>query len=442
MPERVPVAVADLLVDERNPRLSQPRNGQRDAIRALAESQGTKLHALARDIVEYGLDPSDLFIVTALGADEGRYVVLDGNRRLTALRALECPDLLSDAVPNSSLNAIKRLANTYRSSPIVDVPCVVFEEREAANHWIESKNTGERGGAGPVRWDPDEADRFRSRTGRRPSKASQVLDCLERANLIDPQARATVPVTTLDRMLGSPEIRSRLGLGFANGQLLDLSQNGEALKAMHYVVNEIRERRVMVRQLDRKWQRDEYAANLPSDIVVPETASAGEGVPLHNTPIRRNQTRRGRRQQQSPPRDQLIPSTCVMQVSDHRIDDIQRELRRLSLRAVPNAVAVLFRVFMEMSVDAYIKRESLPVHERAILRSRLERVTDHLKQTGKLNDDEAAPVRRAASGNSFFGPSITLMHHWLHNQHMSPEPDDLRRQWNDLEPFFLAMWPA
>ena len=43
MPDYAILPVADLLVDEQNPRLSRPSSGQKEAIEALAETQDRKL---------------------------------------------------------------------------------------------------------------------------------------------------------------------------------------------------------------------------------------------------------------------------------------------------------------------------------------------------------------------------------------------------------------
>ena len=129
MPDYSAIAVTNLLVDELNPRLAQPSSGQQNAIRALATVQGRKLQVLAADIVNHGLNPSDITIVMPFGGDGERFVVLDGNRRLTALRALENPELLVDAVPQSVYRSIRRLALKYRESPIREIQCVVFDGR-------------------------------------------------------------------------------------------------------------------------------------------------------------------------------------------------------------------------------------------------------------------------------------------------------------------------
>jgi hypothetical protein len=144
MADTIEISVADLLFDVQNPRLASPNQGQRETLRALATGQGAKLRALAEDIIAYGLDPSELMIVTASVGDQdnrNRYIVLDGNRRLAALRALENPDSIAGAIPASVLKAIRRLSQVFQTAPMESTTCVVFKDHEEARHWIELRHT-------------------------------------------------------------------------------------------------------------------------------------------------------------------------------------------------------------------------------------------------------------------------------------------------------------
>ena len=440
MPDFVMVPVADLLLDEQNPRLSQPSSGQREAIRSLAETQGRKLQALASDILDHGLDPSDLIIAMPFGGGAGRYAVLDGNRRLTALRVLENPDLLVDVVPKTTLNAMRRLATEYKNTPVHEVQCVVFDTRDEANHWIELRNAGEAGGAGPVQWGSDEKDRFRTRNGGKPNLATQALDFLENRGDITHEQRRDTAATTLTRILGSPDIRPKLGLEQSNGTLFAVGDLDEIAKAMTYIVTEISERRLDVTHVYTKQQRTDFADQLPTELTVSRVADPGSGSALQATPDLGRETQARHNLQQDRPRSRLIPDECALNVTDPRTHDIERELRVLSLSRNPNAVAVLFRVFIELSVDSYILREGIATAEQANLRSRLNAAADHLLLRQKITKNQAAPVRRAASRDSFLGPSVRLMHQWVHNQHLSPIPSELRSHWNDLQPFLTAIW--
>src|SRR5947209_1504388 len=104
----VPLSPAELLIDLQNPRIAREVAGQRDALRAIAELQKGKLAVLAQHIVTFGkLNPSELPIVLPV---ENGYITLEGNRRLTALRALEAPDTFIGALPPKVLDDIRKLS--------------------------------------------------------------------------------------------------------------------------------------------------------------------------------------------------------------------------------------------------------------------------------------------------------------------------------------------
>src|SRR6266576_6128895 len=143
MAETQPLAPADLLIDEENPRISQPNSGQHRALEALAEHLGTKLVTLAADIVQNGLDPSNMPIVMPVVGPPVRHVVLEGNRRLAALRALENPDSVSDAITGHPLKKLRRLGRQYQQNAVETIDCVVVNTRDEARHWIELRHTGQ-----------------------------------------------------------------------------------------------------------------------------------------------------------------------------------------------------------------------------------------------------------------------------------------------------------
>ena len=197
------VPLADLRADTANPRLAQTSEGQRETLRALAAEQGTKLTVLARDIVAYGLNPGDPFYVIQLEDGLQRFVVIEGNRRLAALRALENPDIFEGAIKSGTLTALRRLGKRFQDAPIEMVNCTLFNSREESRHWIQLRHTGESQGAGTVKWRSDAATRFAAGTSEGPTE-TQALDFLERRGDITPVERSSVPATTLRRLLDTP----------------------------------------------------------------------------------------------------------------------------------------------------------------------------------------------------------------------------------------------
>ncbi len=93
------IVPANLLIDEQNPRIAIPNEGQHKALQSLAEHLKSKLSALASHIVAHGINPSDLPIVMPVPNRPGFYIVLEGNRRIAALRAMETPEAIRVVVP-------------------------------------------------------------------------------------------------------------------------------------------------------------------------------------------------------------------------------------------------------------------------------------------------------------------------------------------------------
>lgn len=123
------LSIADLHLDERNPRFN-PANGQKEAIELMFKEQESKLYELALDIVKHGLDPSKTFIVFQ---ENNKYVVGDGNRRLTVLKALETPDLIE--IENKKiLSQFKELSKQFKLNNLTKIDCVIYDKREDARH--------------------------------------------------------------------------------------------------------------------------------------------------------------------------------------------------------------------------------------------------------------------------------------------------------------------
>ncbi|MXZ41035.1 MAG: hypothetical protein F4Z18_04450, partial [Caldilineaceae bacterium SB0666_bin_21] len=224
------IHVVDLLFDMENPRLADSLSDQLSILQAIASHQGKRLRYLAEDIVKFGLNPSDLFIVMASTTNDNHYIVLEGNRRLAALRALHNPTAVMEAVPSSIFNAFTRLRDSYLEISITTIPCIVTENRVAARHWIELKHTGQMQGAGTVLWGTQESSRFRAQATKYPELHIQALDFLQARGDITSQFRSNFPATTLKRLIDTPMVRTKMGLDRKGQQLARLGEEDDVVK--------------------------------------------------------------------------------------------------------------------------------------------------------------------------------------------------------------------
>ena len=111
-------------------------------------------------IREESLDPGDsLYVVQSKGGQD--FVVLEGNRRLSALKVLSNPDVLQGTdLPESTKKPLVREASGFKRSEVEPIRCVRFDDREEANDWIRRRHTGVVGGEGRITWKPLEIQRF------------------------------------------------------------------------------------------------------------------------------------------------------------------------------------------------------------------------------------------------------------------------------------------
>ena len=205
--------VHQLLLDVENPRLPAHAPDQPSTIQAMARTQGKNLVGMADHLLEYGPSPADLPIV--MPEKNGNFVVLDGNRRLTALKALENPNLIDGAVTPSVLKQIKERAKDYVKSPVDSLRCHVVANRAEADPWIQNRHRGLRGGSGLDEWDGYVAARYDALTGDK-SIALQIIDFVTGQSKLSDKSLDRIrlgkfPVTTLERIVKTPYVRNKLG---------------------------------------------------------------------------------------------------------------------------------------------------------------------------------------------------------------------------------------
>lgn len=429
------IPVEDLKLDLLNPR-GTGYPDQVTAIEAIVKRAPAKLVALAEDIATQGMNPADRMIVIK-DLDDSRYIVLEGNRRLAAIKLLCDPTRISKMPMSSALAKRLRIVAEKFDHTIVDpLACVVMDSREEADHWIDLRHTGENDGAGIVPWDGMDTARFR---GSDP--ALQVLAYVRGHKNLDSNTRELLerfPITNLGRILGDPDCREALGISIEKGKVSSLAGDTAMFKALKRLVIDLGSGAKTVTDIKRKQDRKNYIKSIKSELPDPKAATAPWPLEQGQATAQANTGKSKRAKPLSTHRKRMIPKSCVLQINEPKINAIYLELRgKINVHEAPNAAAVMSRVFFELCVDHYLATFKItPPNDR--LRTKATSVRDDMKAKG-VQKDVLTPLNHALSkqGAQF---AIDLLHMYVHNRHFAPIPSDLITSWDNMQPFFEALW--
>lgn len=447
MPRREPIPLADLLLDRSNARLGQEQPDQQSTALALAEQQGRRLIKLAEDIMDHGMDPAQLPVVLATNDKKRRYTVLEGNRRVLALKALETPSRIQAALSEADFRKLSTLAGRFADDPVDEVFCVLYDadEADAAYEFVLNRHGGARDGAGLVEWDADEKDRFLARHGGRGIRnySGQVIDFL---SAIDgSSASKTKIATNVQRLMKSPAVREKLGLDVVGGELVSYYPKDEVAKALRKIADDLRSARVRVPDIYHDQDRLDYLSTFKKS-ELPSGAKLKEPVRLIDlpsgtaTPVKAKPKPKTRAK---PPRTTIAASDAKLNPGPPRINAIYNELVGLSADSNPNAGAVLLRVFVELTVDDYLETNTLmsETERRNLpLAKRLKKVNDDLQKKGHVSAQLHAAIEKVANSQHGLAAGMTTFNQYVHNQYAYPKPSELRTMWDELQPFLEAVW--
>jgi hypothetical protein len=126
-----------------------------------------------------------------------------------------------------------------------------MKNRPDGVEWIQQRHSGEDKGRGIVSWNAIAAARFKGRDA-----ALQAMDFVgEHPDLTEEQAdllAGKFPLTTLDRLLSTPEVRRAVEFEIVNGKLQTELPPEEALKPLRRMIIDLAEKRVTVTNLKSK----------------------------------------------------------------------------------------------------------------------------------------------------------------------------------------------
>lgn len=468
-------SVSQLDLDTTNPR-TNPEENQTAAMNSLisVEKEGEKIYALAQDICEIGsLDPGDrLYVIKSL-LEAGRYVVLDGNRRLTALRLLSQSGLLDRddiGVSGSLRQRFKRLQRDYKDRWPTEVDVVVFADRATANRFIRLRHTGENSGAGRSAWSALQVARF---DGTGTWKCLESLRDEKTLNLdvLNQLERSEFAITNFDRVAGSAGFQERFGFSIGKNSFSISGDKQRAFAALSrlasdVVIGLVDSRGDFAKAKDMKKYFDEVEAALrqpasPSPAAAPSAGSANDDKNVSTSNAAHHSAPRSPGNDSNPAPSSstspIAPSTSAPPSPVRKKRDLKYLIEKRDLSTVTNqkcraiveelkntvqvgispyASALLLRSLQELTAQLYLEAFGLKVSDKS---ANIEQAANHLLSKPHPTTD---PVNRLELAKSFKTSSATYgeLSATAHSTLSTVSPDHVRATWKNIGGGMDLLW--
>ena len=418
----------NLMFDRKNPRLqlgTDENMNQERLYNLLIRDFDVK--RLAEQIKSDGFHNSEILIVVKEGDD---LIVLDGNRRLAAFRY---------AHRQRWLNANNNVLSV-----------TIAPSRDEADKEIIVKHIGDL----KKNWTtPNQLNKLREIVGRSRDKTiEQIVEEYPSLGSELTVKRRLLNLAIYDLLLGcewlTSQEKSQLeGRGINMINRFYTSKKGTNffgfdIKNMTYPFDQQNLQKTVNESKSKQIVKEYILGNTSAQITQEEIAdilaslSSGKSASSQKkiTP---------RKKKRSVDRIYLVSADCVIDVKHPRVNDIYLELKGVSVDTFPNAVASLFRIFMELSLDHYMQEKSISQTQQRdggiSIKQKITLVTKHMEESKIAKRDSLKNIRRVASESDSY-LCIDSFHEYMHSLNTVPVPGDMKKKWDNLKDFFEILW--
>lgn len=391
--KRKKIHITSLKLDTQNPRLSGFRGkepNQTQIIEYMIEHENIQL--LAKNIAKIGFLPNNEPIVCK---ENGKYVVLEGNRRTTACKILHEPEIVAKT---SKYRTYKSLASVVNNDLIKQLTVIVAPSREAADVLIVNIHTQ---GSPIEKWDKTKQDRFfynryldgetidgMSHKFNLPKSA--IKDSIARHNFFlefldldlnidtkkEIEDETIFKMTNAERFYKSKYGRDFLGIKISSeGKIEHHLPKVEYQNRLKVIAKELLSKRLDSRTYGDDTQQKEYINSLQKKNhfnleIKPnksfqsefEVALSAES-PTDSTNTETGDDNNGKHiasLSTTASANKLIPPIAqAWKSGTPRIDSIFKELKDCNLSTHFNAAAILFRSYLDMTVYQFLQKKEM-----------------------------------------------------------------------------------
>lgn len=406
------------------------RADEQEAVDWLFANHGNYMMNLIEDIADSG----EVFDPPLVVYAENKYIVFDGNRRITALKALS--GLVK--VPTSFNAMLSQFQNNFRPSPTYFVGCQVDDRPEIVDLILSRRHNGTDAGRGQLSWDPRAKANNAHRTGG--TQYYEISAAIEKyLEGIGYKPEKKFKRSTIYRLLNTKARQARFGIKLGSkGDLIFTRPEPEARAALIKVVDDTMNDKLTLNNLLNLESINSYLDGI-SDFIEPVDRRTSEVNSSQDLKI--DQVAAVKKIRPPKLRETLIPNHLTYSENwkgkgTGKIESIWYELQfKLKLDAHPIAIAIMLRALIETAT--FFALAELKLSRGSKLTGNINSVVDKLVEKRHLDEKSGADIKRFVQDDQS-NRSLNALHRVVHSLNFTLGKDDLCGIWNEIEPFLTA----
>ncbi|NIJ42348.1 hypothetical protein FHS78_002642 [Parvibaculum indicum] len=406
------------------------------AIEWLLSKHAAQMRKLTADIVK----ESTIYELPLVHKHGAGFTVYDGNRRITCLKLLADPQK-SPTTDWATFFTNERLK--WDGSFPNSIGCQVETDLERIDEILYRRHTGSQGGVGQTQWNPEAKSNFERRTGKhaRINLAEEVETLLHTKGALAEKAR--IPRSNFNRLFSSETFRNRVGVSVRGNKLKITHDEAKVISALSRVVQDMTRKGDERLTLEKIWSnagKRTYLDDLEREGMLPSAHDARPAEPIKVEKAREPNKATQDRPATPAERKHLIRNIDYGVEATPEIQralDIWNELQfELQFGRHDNAIAVLFRLLLEFSIEHYIKAATLStVFPNDKLKKKFQKVLDDLEKKGDLDFSEKKNLEKFTQSDPII--SSTTLNTYVHDPNFFPSDQHLKSMWDTLSKFIV-----
>lgn len=452
--QRINLSVLPLKLDKENPRIPDyvPKKSTKDILDYLFENE--KIEKLAKKIVDKGFISHDPIYVIKEGDS---YIVVEGNRRVSALKCLLSPDL---APTSRSRKSLERLKNQLGEDLIEKIEVYV-----APSRWAVQNVLYELHADGKLQWNRQQKNKFISSVGigsgetleeiadRFNATVAEIQDSVQEylfeqyftqiglpTDVEEKALHSSFSISNISRLVNSTTFVDKTGYRIEQGKLKTNIAKNTFDFVIHTFVVDILSKKMNSRKQNTADNITKYILSVfekaPQPVEnengvefspAPDTTgdkSGNDGKP-GNTPVKK-------------PKEMLISKDKIYKTGVLKLDYLIEEAQGLWIDTHKIAGALLLRTILELAVVRVFEIHKCK-NQCMNPNGRVNAISENMKALVRreewFNDKVyLVDLKRFIAKDSFFWRSLESLNRYAHGEFTLPDRDLLRQTWMITKP--------